>query len=470
MRLRHPRRRAGFTLVELIVAAGLTLLIMAVLATGFQVGLQSLSTLKSAGELSDRIRAAETLLRQDLDAPHFDNGPNPGSLPLSQLRLDLDATVRPLGGFVQIRQPNVSAQEGIDQDGLSSTRAQTHGLSLTVRRSGKTPGDLFAATEPLTGNLAGMNSVAAANPSDVAVAPTVTTVAGTFINTYVTDWAEVHWFLDTTRPTIFPATVNGVSTPVVTFPLCRRARLLTRNQVTGVNPGTPLAEVVSANAAGTTNTLSTIAETWKVGPLTNRLNNTDGTLTFPTGHGITAGQPLFLSWLDPMTSAPQFATVAVGLVAPPVNANDVSFTGATGSPLPPTGTVITAQAPTRMPIAAIPSSSPRFGDDIVITNVVSFEVKPTGVVPSVPGWPRTSLSATALNADFPFDDLPPLAAPNGPLTTFDTAFGGFAGATLPPALGAPPIQPARITGVQIKIRVYDPKNKLTRQSVVTSKL
>jgi len=362
MRLHHTARRSGFTLVELIVAAGLTVLIMAVLATGFQVGLQSLSTLKSAGDLADRLRTTETMLRFDLDAPHFDTGTNPGSLPLSHLRFDLDSTVRPAGGFFQIRQPahplGFVLTEGIDQDSLSSTHAFTHGLSLTVRRTGKTPGDLFAAVD----GSAGMGAVTGNNPSDVAP-------AGMTAAMLISDWAEVHWFLDLNRPTV----QNGVTT----YPLCRRVRLLTKAAVGGVLPATPLAEVVSADAAGTTNTLAAIAN--------------------------------------------------------PVN---------------------------RLAPAALPNTPPpsRFGDDIVITNVVSFEVKPTGVVPGLLTWPRPALNATAFNADFPFDDLP------ANQTVFDTAIGGFA-----PAAGTP-VTPARVTGVQIKIRVYDAKNKLTRQSVVTSKL
>ena len=48
MRITTPNRRRvrpGFTLVELLVAAALSILIMAVMATAFQSGLQTLSTL-----------------------------------------------------------------------------------------------------------------------------------------------------------------------------------------------------------------------------------------------------------------------------------------------------------------------------------------------------------------------------------------------------------------------------------------
>lgn len=376
MRLRHTRRRAGFTLVELLVAAGLTLLIMAILSTAFQVGLDSLRLLKSTGDLAGRLRTAETLLRQDLDAPHFDTGAagtglpqtatasNPGTLLLSQLRLDLDPNVRPAGGFFQIRQPAHPAgfvtYEGADQDQLSSTQALTHGVSFTVRRTGKSPGDLFTAVDPA------MNAVLTppANRTDVAITA----------NTFMTEWAEVHWFLDLNRPSV----QNGVNT----YPLCRRVRLLTPAPIGGVVPGSSLAEVVSADPVGNTNTLAAIALP------TNRL-----------GNGNT----------------------------PPA-----LFTSANG----------------------------RQGDDIVITNVISFEVKPTWEPRTGFPSPRPSLGA-AFNGDFPFDDLP------AGEVLFDTALGGFA-----PSLTPTPTQvvPARVTGVQIKIRVYDGKNTITRQAVVTGKL
>jgi len=396
MRLRHSHRRAGFTLVELLVAAGLTLLIMAILSTAFQVGLDSLRLLKATGDMADRLRTAETLLRQDLDAPHFDTGvspagspqlgtsSNPGSLLLSQLRLDTDPSIRPAGGFFQIRQPvhpvGFITLEGADQDQLSSTRALTHGISFTMRRTGKTPGDLFAAVD------GGMGPILAQQGNQTDVAPLAS--LGATLNT---EWAEVHWFLDLSRPT----NVNGVDT----FPLCRRVRLLTTTSVPGVAPlGSSLAEVVSADPAGNTNTLATIANP------ANRLES-----------GVTP-RSLFNSTFRP-------------------------------------------------------------GDDIVITNVLSFEVKPTWeVVSGGTPSPRPSLGVTAaipFNADFPFDDLPPAVNAH----VFDTAvvtneptprlLGGFA-----PAIPAVPTQifPARVTGVQIKIRVYNGKNKLTRQSVVTSKL
>lgn len=370
MRLAHKQhRRGGFTLVELMVASALTILIMTVMATGFQMGLQSFSTLKSAGELADRVRTAETMLRLDLEAPHFDSGSGPGVVRLSDFRLDQDPTVRPVGGFFQIRQGAASASEGIDQDGLSSTSAQSHGLSLTVRRSGKTAGDLFAAVDPGVGPILTQPE----NQTDVAQVG----------NTFLSEWAEVHWFLDPSRA----VNVNGVNT----FPLVRRVRLLTKQSVP--MPAGTLAEVVS-------------------GP------------TAVAANGVPVGQ-----------------TNTLGSVTAPQNR-----LGGGGTP------------------PALGLGSPRFGDDIVITNVTSFEVKPTWEPAAGVPAPRPNRTPTALNAAFPFDDFPP--ALNA--TFFDTAMGGFV--SVPPAPNPPTVTPARVTGVQILIRIFDGKNRMTRQTAVTGKL
>lgn len=394
MRLRHTHRRAGFTLVEMLVAAGLTLLIMTVLASGFQAGLQSLSHLKSAADLADRLRNAEALLRLDMNAEHFDGGGSPGILRPSDLRFDRDPTVRPLGGFVQIRQGTGSAIEGIDQDSLTSTRALTHGLSMTVRRQGRTPGELFAAVD--TG--AQMGTVIGSNPADVAPAGYTATM-------FMSDWAEVHWFLDLNRPTV----QNGVTT----YPLCRRVRLLTKNQVPNAAPpptaANPLADVVSADprpgptGTGNTNTLATIA-------------------------------------------------------------NPVLRLGGGGTP---------ASIQAALPNPPGPNvQNPRYGDDIVITNVVSFEVKPTWEsVPATTPLPRINagpVGSAWLNADYPFDDFPVLTGQPA-LTVFDTNLGGFSSAIAVAPTPQPTVFPARITGAQIKIRVYDGKNLMARQSVVSSK-
>jgi hypothetical protein len=74
----------------------------------------------------------------------------------------------------------------------------------------------------------------------------------------------------------------------------------------------------------------------------------------------------------------------------------------------------------------------RYGDDILLSNVISFEVKPT--------WqPTTSITPFPGNSDYPYDNLG---------TPFDTT-------------GSPTI---RVIGIQVRVRVYDPKLMTARQA------
>ena len=162
------RVRTGFTLVELLVAAALSILIMAVMATAFQSGLQTLSTLKSLGDMAERLKTAETMLRSDLDAEHFaitDWGDDsPGIQHLSDLRYDtLPPSPSPKGGYFKIRQGNPSLPEGVDADGLISTSAdgnRQHQLSFTIRRRPRSPEGFFSA------HLGNLQTMATSPPDD----------------------------------------------------------------------------------------------------------------------------------------------------------------------------------------------------------------------------------------------------------------------------------------------------------------
>ena len=146
----------------------------------------------------------------------------------------------------------------------------------------------------------------------------------------------------------------------------------------------------------------------------------------------------------------------------------------------------------RPPATSIQSTSSKVGDDIVITNVLSFEVKATWMpgpaIPATPGSPfspavappRTFIAPGVPNGDYPFDDLPFAGGPNdnpsiGP-RTFDTMTNQGTTPNLPGfEWNAPgnvnsiPLR-IRVLAVQVKIRVYDPKNKLTRQTTLVVKL
>lgn len=100
-----------------------------------------------------------------------------------------------------------------------------------------------------------------------------------------------------------------------------------------------------------------------------------------------------------------------------------------------------ATAGLRVPFAAVTTTG-RVGDDKILSNVVSFELKYTGTGSAT--WPtRFPLATTPqANSDFPYDWLP---------ANVDS---GNANQTL------------RLTGVQVRLRVWNPKTLHTRQTSI----
>src|SRR5438105_10664316 len=88
---RQPLRRKAFTLVEMMVSSALIIFIMYIMASAFEKGLEAFRILKLAGDMQEKLRAAATVLRTDLTAPHFDDSSTGTAGPyLSQQRLDLN--------------------------------------------------------------------------------------------------------------------------------------------------------------------------------------------------------------------------------------------------------------------------------------------------------------------------------------------------------------------------------------------
>ena len=377
------RTRKGFTLVELLVAAALSILIMFVIATAFQTGLQTLSTLKSLGDMAERLKTAETLLRNDLEAEHFATTGNlpgtagdesPGAMHVSDLNYHkfngtnfqltgsptlfastVGPTPQPLAGYFQMFQGLPSFPEGNDADGLLSSSSNgniNHRLSFTSKRTGRTAEQHFAAD---------ISSLSNATPglppnderTQVGSQSITDVMAGTQL---VSQWAQLDWFLDTS-PT-GRKTINGVDT----WPLMRRVRVLGTRSVTVATPGA--GDFLSLNTGNQLNTIQTVA------------------------------------------------------------------------------------VPGNRTQASAITNAAKLGDDIVVTNVTSFEVRPMYGFPVGPG------GVSPGPVDGVFADLP--GGPNP--TQFDTGLG---------AVGNNRI---RVIAVQIKIRVYDSKNKMSRQTTMVVKL
>src|SRR5262245_19743093 len=97
---KYANRRLAFTLVEMLVSAALIILVMLILTTGFKDGLAALGQMRGVGDLQGKLHYANSVLRRDLAAAHFDrettalHGPT-----LSQQRMDKFDWKPPRMGF-----------------------------------------------------------------------------------------------------------------------------------------------------------------------------------------------------------------------------------------------------------------------------------------------------------------------------------------------------------------------------------
>ena len=65
------RRRAGFTIIEMMVATALVLVIMLIISQAFASASKTFTTMRTAGILQERIRGGSSILRRDLSSDHF---------------------------------------------------------------------------------------------------------------------------------------------------------------------------------------------------------------------------------------------------------------------------------------------------------------------------------------------------------------------------------------------------------------
>jgi hypothetical protein len=122
---------------------------------------------------------------------------------------------------------------------------------------------------------------------------------------------------------------------------------------------------------------------------------------------------------------------------------------------PPNGinTLATVADPrNRMPL--LPLAGNRFGEDILLSNVLSFEVLADWTQHPTLAGSTTPPTAFATNSDAPWDYLTqPGSGPNAHV--FDTA-------PMPPATNVP--QYVRIKSLRVVVRVWDPRMKMARQN------
>lgn len=509
VQLRPTDPRRGFTLVELLVAAALCILVMTILATAFQSGLETLSHLKSVNGLAEQLRAAEDLLRRDLSAQHLEDE-NGRPVRVSALTGNWQATPSlPRKGYFCIKQPSVPVQlqptapaydpisrtlippggstapypylapvsgfetttnagrenranypfiyEGTE-DGTESFRATDHTISMTVKLSGKTSQDVGLSNFPPIRSQLGQSPF-----SRLDLDPT----GG---QQCASPWLEVVWFL---RPIADPASgktdfVLDPSDPAAVpreklqlYSLHRSQRVIPQLPVELPYP-LPLTPAVLNSYREQYPDLS-IASARPVGAQAN-LPPSPAPPGFP-------GYPLGLlgrtPWFDPTQTTAKVNTPES--VTDPLNRTDYivdwpAFAASPGSPprlvpMLPAGYQLTTPPPTGGSGNVV--NATKFGSDLVLNNVVSMEVRViTNVAnagPTSRHLPPYSSSALAPFGIAPFALLP---------RHYDTYYGGTVGGGPAPFS----LVQHRLLAVQIKLRIYDIKNKMTRQVTITQDL
>jgi hypothetical protein len=208
----RPPRRLGYTLVEMMVAAAVSILIMVILTGAFQSGLDTFRNLRVQGNLMERVRMARALLADDLASPHFvsqnSGDAEAGSSAKDYLsgqdltKADKEWNPPDVGYFRIWQGPDPGSgglpfmPEGSDGDNLLFARATTHALSFTVRRRGAGPEHMFRTFDmirPVETYLGTAPNPAAIFPRDF-IDP-IDYRSDPLPNVFASQWTEVAYFL-----------------------------------------------------------------------------------------------------------------------------------------------------------------------------------------------------------------------------------------------------------------------------------
>lgn len=398
-------RRSGFTLVELLVAAALTVLIMTVLATAFQTGMQTLSTLKSVVGLSEQLRTAESILRNDLGGVHLESALG-DPVRVSDPLLATNAWTNPGRGYFSVVNGSASAVANINytlegsEESVNSYRAVDHSLFFTTKRSGESKQDVYygdAGSLPAT--LDSLSDYSANTSSQ-----------------FVSKWAELGYFLVPLISNNVTNDENGTLSKLKLYTLNRRQRLL--------NPKSSAVNLTATPQNPTSNPNYYVAQfpEISISALPTVLpNNAQAFVNDPVT--ITLLNNRMMKQWGYNGSTPAQATGGY-LSVPDLVA---------GNRLSPDKLSISSS------INGFSAPFDKVGSDIVLNNVISMQIRV---------MTKEGLVATQLFQD----DLP-------------TSLGAYP-RNLDTANGSGII----LRAVQIKLRVWDTKNSITRQITITQDL
>jgi prepilin-type N-terminal cleavage/methylation domain-containing protein len=468
--------RRGFTLVEMLVAMTLTIFLMIILSECFVASLESFRQLKALGDMEANLRTAATLLRRDLSADHFEGKrrlsdagfwqqgpPREGFFHIYQGSTPVPA---PGPGYYVCEDPSRVRGAGLPlwpaplDTGVFSYRAVDHILHFSVKLRGNKPSEVFSTSLNVPSSTGAQTLVESPlfnfGQPDNRFQPPHKPLDPQSPRTFNSPWAEVAYFL-------FPSGLNANGVPL--YSLYRRQRLAVPNSDiinwSAVPVGPPaMYQQVSAWLAST------------------------GRLYFNSPSDLTIPERRFAN------SNPQTVpTNVAGAVVP---------TWLHYFPLVDPGYI-----PGRIPpMDVLPHET---GDDLVLTNVVSFEVKvlfvgggqaansttfldlygsqdTTQIVPAIINysynWPTykngTDPSRTLDTWSSLRDDTPSAAFPQG----VNYSIWNLPPAQITPALlgHCPPMRwgssqvQTSLAAISVTLRVYDLRTEQTRQITIIQDL
>lgn len=482
MRTQTHKTRAGYTLVEMLVAAAVAIGLMVIITGAFSHGLSTFSKLKAQGTLMERMRATSSVVREDLTTIHFLRGT--ATEYLAEEQPHTVGFTPPPNGYFRIWQgamPNNAFNnpfefEGSDPEGINYCRATTHMLSFTARSRGTTPDEMFMVQEPWPANPAVQWPRSWIDPQDYR-----------YPNTFFSRWAEVAYFLVALQDANGnPETANGTQL----YALHRRQRLLL-----------PFISGLTQPVAATGN--PEISTRTQVSAPVGQFYNLSGSVTQPRNRfGMLPGNNLAIA-IPNTEPTPDPRCAGFPIVTDPVDGR------------------LRYQTLAEESAAGVAGAAGREGEDVMLSDVISMEIKalwrfdaavdnkPPQASYFVPAFGATPLA----NTDFPFDYLPwstrnqffgnpatsPVSVKARVFDTWSNANGSpydFVPTYVPPGLDpepaahpgalpnsvqmwdrvnnvATPAQtaariPLRITirAIQLKIRCWDRKTMQTRQITI----
>lgn len=465
-------RRRGLTLVEMLVASALIIFVMTILASVFTSGITALRNLRGVGHLQDNLRTAGNILRRDLAAPHFGREVTATAGPsLSQQRLDLADWSPPSEGFFRITQGGISASEGFDGDGIPVYRATNHSLHFTVRMEpsvveGGGRDRAFLTNQIPAAFMSGM--MMPASTTDWRLPPTPLSHLNTTDQTsYASRWAEVAYF-------VAPSGQSAGGTPLNT--LYRRRRVLIDSR--SPNEDFVAATINPMQRPQAAADLATDASMFAVPTSTPAAYyNTSADIANPLRrYGVTPTLPAINA---------QSTGNVTGL-----SATDLAALAGLANYLPINQTVASDATTTQ----ALRQSAG--GDDILLENVISFEVRVHWDTPNLtsptlldrsanPTYAPTLAAANVrgprntLASDYPFDLLPESPAGFGNSLYANAAgpyvFDTWCGRNNYQWIGTGqsplniPLR-VRVKAIQVRVRVWDIKTQQARQITIVQDL